>query len=110
MLVVPKYKELSVSKIWTKVRESEDLAEYFPDYELDQIPERNYLIGVISTLYPTATRQLIDDARSKRSIKESDKDDMIKITKRMEEELMAVSPQKSNSTLLMFEYSDKRQS
>ena len=40
-LVVPKYKELSVKKIWKFVKDEEDVMVYFSDYKETELPPRD---------------------------------------------------------------------
>ena len=88
-LVVPKYKELSVSCIWNFVKVIDDLWEYFPDLEDGQYPERKFLIAIISTLNPDATKHLVAEARAKRSIqKEQEDSNLVKLTPELEDEIM----------------------
>ena len=79
----------------------QDLMVYFPDYSPDQKPERDYLIAVISTINPEATKEIISDAREKRSLQTvNNLDDLVKITPEFKELIQGTAPYKSNSSLL----------
>ena len=45
------------------IQENDDVMIYFPDYKPNEKPERSYLIAVISTLNPEATKETIENAR-----------------------------------------------
>ena len=46
---MPKYQELSSDKVWTLVREVEDLAQYFPNYKENQLPYRRFMLSIYAT-------------------------------------------------------------
>ena len=89
--VVSKYPELSVSTIWKYIRESKELMEYFPDYPEIQLPERDYMFAVVSTVFPKALRKLIEETRMNRTSKNKEMDnDLIEINKEIKEEIMKI--------------------
>ena len=47
---VPKYAELSAEKLWAFIQEWDGLLEYFPDIDSNKLPERDFMLGVLSTL------------------------------------------------------------
>ena len=99
--IVPRYAELTVEKIWEKVKEVSSLMFYFPDYLSGQNPERDYLIAIISTTNPEATKEIISEAREKRSLQTVDElDNLVKITPEFKELIRSTVPHKSNSSLL----------
>ena len=68
---------------------------HFPDYLKDQLPEREFVFAIISTVRPGQLKQLIDAARSQRSVdKVDEKDDAIEITAEIKEAIMQVISQK----------------
>jgi hypothetical protein len=93
--VVPKYKELSVQKVWTYVAQNDELIEYFPDLADGQFPERDYLFAIVSTLYPKSLRKLIEEARIHRA-KAGDEDDeeLIWILPEIKKSIMDIISQK----------------
>ena len=102
-LIVPRYKELRVRDIWDKIKDIEEYTVYFPDFAEKQQPERDYLIGIISSLNPEATKIIVKEARDKRSIVQKDNPgELVKITAEMQEELRKIMPQKS--TILILQY------
>ena len=92
---VSKYSEISVKVLWNFVKDCEDLCNYFPDYEADQLPERRFILGILSTLRSDELRQLIKDARKNRSIQENpDEDQLIAMDADKKEAIMSLFPQK----------------
>ena len=79
-VVVPKYPELGVNKIWNYVRELPELMQYFPDYDGKSLPERQYMWDILYTLKPDIVADLIKEARRNRGLeKNDDHDQMIEI-------------------------------
>ena len=99
--IVPKYPELSVSTVWKYIKENDELMAYFPDYPDAQLPERDYMFAVISTVYPKASRKLIEQTRINRAseCKEMD-DDLIEINRELKDEIMRIISQKRKQNLL----------
>ena len=98
--VIPRYKELSVKNIWEYIREVEEIYQYFPDYTEKQLPERDYLFAIVSTLRPDSLDSLVSDARKKRSLNENPElEDFVEITKSFKEEINNVLTQKSKNPL-----------
>ena len=95
-VIVPKYKELGVSKIWNYILQIKDLIDYFPNYQNNEFPEREFMWTVLATSRREATSSLIEDARKSRSIKnDSDKSNMIAMAPEFLAALMNISKQKS---------------
>ena len=101
-LVVPRFKELSVKQIWELVKNISNYAQYFPDFEGSKLPERDYLIAIISTLDPEATKMIVQQALDKRSIMESPNDgDLVKITKELSSEIQKLKLKESKQISLI---------
>ena len=49
-------------------KDSSEYTIYFSDFKFNELPERDYLIAVISTLNIEATKKIITEAREKRFI------------------------------------------
>ena len=96
MKVVPKYKELSTRQIWAYVKGCHELMIYFPDYTESQLPDREFMFEIISTVYPKSLWELVGKAKEKRSLKEdADKDELIKIDPEVLNRIMSVLTMKS---------------
>ena len=67
-VVVPKYHELGVNKIWNYVRELPELMQYFPDYDGKSLPELQYILDILYTLKPDIVADLIKEARRYRGL------------------------------------------
>ena len=78
MHVIQKFSELSVSKIWSFVKESEELILFFLNYQNKQPPNRNFLFTILSTKYPDEIRKLIYEVKLNRK-KNEDFDELMKI-------------------------------
>ena len=48
------------------VKDVSEINNYFPDYTDDELPERDYLIAIISTVNTEATQEIIAEAREQR--------------------------------------------
>ena len=79
-IVAPKYRELSVDKLWPYIKEVPELNQYFPELKENELPERDYMWTVISTINPEATSKLIKDSRkNRRSEYKIDQDQLVEI-------------------------------
>ena len=100
-IIVQKYSELSIAKIWPLVKEVEDLNAYFPDMKENELPEREYLWTIVSTLRSETTKELIKTARNNRTTKESaDQNNLIQIDMSIYQEISAIAAQKRKFKLL----------
>ena len=80
LIIVPKYKELGVNKILALINVVDELNAYFPDYRDNELPEREFMWGVISTIIPEETIKLISDARISRGVKkEENQDELVEV-------------------------------
>lgn len=96
MLLVPKYRELSVRRVWDYVKEIPELCSYFPDYSEKQTPEKDFLFTILTALRPDALEQLVLEARKKRSVYEQpDIEEYVEMTEHIKEEIASVFNQKS---------------
>ena len=91
-MIVPHYKELFISKIWNIIKEVDKLMIYFPNYKPNEKPERSYLIAVISTINPEATKEIVANARELRLIAVTDKqENLVKLTSKMRQTISSSS-------------------
>ena len=78
------------------VKEWPDLLDYFPDYEANQLPERDFIIRVLSTQRTSEMKELIKEARSHRSLaNRKEEDEMIEMAYAAKNEIFDILPQKS---------------
>ena len=91
-MIVPHYKELSISKIWNIIKEVDEIMIYFPNYKPNEKPVRSYLIAVISTINPEATKEIVANARELRSITVTDmQENLVKLTSEMRQTISSFS-------------------
>ena len=64
---IPKYPELATKNIWPLVKENNHLMAYFPDMKDSQLPEKEFMFGILSTLNPDAVRELVTAGMKNRS-------------------------------------------
>ena len=94
---MPYYKELRVNKLYPKLKGDEKILKYLPSYWESELSDREFFFSIVSTLYLKETQFLIITTRANRSIKvETDKDEMIEVSKDMLTELenLLVHPSK----------------
>ena len=65
-VVAPRYNKLSVAKLWPYVKEISEIIQYFPEMKEKELPERDYMWVIISTINPEATMKIVKDARKNR--------------------------------------------
>ena len=107
LLAAPKYSELSVEKIWRKVAEIPELKQYFPDLDDGQLPERDFLFSILSTLRRDELKNLIHEARGVRAIaNKSNDDDMIAVLPWIKDEMFKILPTKSKLILFIVDFLD----
>ena len=102
-LEIPRYKELSVKYIWSFVREVQALSSYFPTLQPNQLPDRDFMLSVLSTIRYDELHKMIQNARKHRSIKALEaNDDLIHISKKMYEKINGVLTQKRKKSICLF--------
>ena len=58
---------MSVKKIWPQFEENKELLKFFPDFNENELPERDHFYGILTTLYEDEVKQLIANAREVRT-------------------------------------------
>ena len=97
LLHVPKYRELKVKTLWSFVKEIDNLLWYFPDYDSKQLPGRDFIFKILSTLQNSQLKTLIKNSRDVRSIaKPEDNMELIVLQKDLLKEIEGVLSHKSN--------------
>lgn len=94
-----------MKKLWSYVKEVDELYEYFPSYGEQELPERGYLWMVISSVMPEETKELIQEARRNRGVRAKEDKDLVKITPELKEEIFSVIAQKRKFKLDEWTYS-----
>ena len=83
------------------MKETEELIQYFPDYSQSELPERNYLWTVISSVMPKETKRLIERAREQRGVSKNNMSGLIALTYDLKKEIFDVKAQKSKYSFLV---------
>ena len=69
--------------MWPYIKEIEELNQYFADFKLDELSEREFLWTIILIFRPEATKKIIEDVRKNRSIKsEENKEELVRLIMR----------------------------
>ena len=90
-LEVRRYKELSVTNMWSLVSEIPSLMFYFPTFQSNQLPDRDYMFSILATHRFDELHRMIQNSRKNRSSKASDVDDeLVHISKKIYEEIESV--------------------
>ena len=93
---IPKYPELATKNIWPLVKENEDLMIYFPDLKASQLPEKEFMYGILSTLRPDAIREIIASSLKNRSpIEQEDKGDLVEVSNELKDSITSLFSMKS---------------
>ena len=90
---VPKYDEVSVTNLFSKVKGNATFMRYLPDrLPKDKLPDRVYFFNVMNTVFPEYTQDMIDHANGLRfkSGQVEDHMEQIKVTDQMWQELQAM--------------------
>ena len=94
---VPKYAEISVKKLWAQIKLCPDLMEFFPEYEEERLPKRSFILVVLSAKKNQEIRQLVKTDRENRALsKDPDQDQLIVMSKPVDEEIFSLLPMKIN--------------
>ena len=64
-----------MTKFWDKIKNIEELVVYFPDLKEHELPERELMLTVVSSIKPKAVRNLILEAQRSREKDCEEKDE-----------------------------------
>ena len=107
-ILIPRFKELSVENIWPLVKDAEDLNEYFPDYNPNQLPERSYMFSIWATLRYEELKIMVENARRNRALEVKDEgNELVYINKELWDEIKGVQSQKRKRNINLMSYSFK---
>jgi hypothetical protein len=88
---VPEYHELAIKEIWPKFKSKEFITDYFPNYSDSQYPDRDFFYAVLCTIFPSETKELISEARSRRaSQNDPDQGELVEIDPEVKANIMSV--------------------
>ena len=87
--------------MWEFVKEIPELLQYFPDYTPSQWPDKDYLFSVLSELRGPALKELVVEARKKRSIyEEPEIGEYVEVTDQFKQQISEIFTQKSRYLLI----------
>ena len=89
---MPKYDELSISKIMEFFKDDPRVLVYFPDnLPKGRLPDRQYFFNIVNTVYPGYVGQLINQAHANRfkPVSDQEEQDMLKISEEWAEKLLS---------------------
>lgn len=70
-IIIPRIDELSVANIFAMVKEDDRIKPYLPqNYYEKTKPDRQFLLNVINTIYPSFLKELVDGSYNNRHGKE----------------------------------------
>ena len=93
---IPSYPELATKHVWPLIKENHDLLFYFPDLKDNQLPEKDFMYGIIWTLLPDAVRELIAGCVKNRSpVEQDDKADLVEISEELKDSILSMFTMKS---------------
>ena len=74
-IIVSRYAEFRVDKLWSLVNEIGNLTYYFADYSQKQQPYRKFMYSILATLCFNELKGMVEGARRNRALVEEKKDD-----------------------------------
>ena len=96
-LKVPNYPEISVKGLWDKFKEDDDVKKYFPEFKPNQLPERRFLLDILSTVKRDYMKKVIMSSSQTRNRDENiQNNEVIEIKQDLLSEIMKTSYNLSN--------------
>ena len=93
---IPNYPELATKNVWSKIKDNPDLMVYFPDLEDNQLPEKKFMYGVLSTLHPDAVRDMVaENMKNRAPIMEEDKGELVEVCGELKDSISCLFEMKS---------------
>ena len=63
---VPNDAEIQTKILWDKVKNDRDITRYLPDYSEKKVPNRQFLVDIINTIYPGVIKQIVIELRKQK--------------------------------------------
>ena len=63
---VPRYKEINTKTIWEQAKTKPNILTYFPDFNQNRLPQKQYLFNVINTVEPNSMYNYIKKIKKDR--------------------------------------------
>ena len=82
--------------VWPLVNENPNLMVYFPDLKESQLPEKEFMYGILGTLMPYELREMIAQSMKSRSpLGQEDKNDLIEVSNELKDAIENLYEMKS---------------
>ena len=92
---MPRYRELSVDKVWPLLKDVKTLNNYFPDYNPNQLPDRKFMFTILSTFRFDVLNNMIKNANKNRSLDSKNKEaELVHISNKIYKEIDEVMTHK----------------
>ena len=87
---------MSVKKIWPQFEENKELLKFFPDFNENELLEKDHFYGILTTLYEDEVKQLIANARKARAqVKPESREELVEFDPSILKEIESVIEMKS---------------
>ena len=87
---------MSFNKIWPQFEENNELLKIFLDFIKNELPERDHIYGILTTLYEDEVKQLIANARKARDqAKPESREELVEFDPSILKEIESVIEMKS---------------
>ena len=87
---------MSVKKIWPQFKENKELLKNFPDFNENELPERDHFYEILTTLYEDEVNQLIVNVRKARAqVKPESREELVEFDPSILKEIESVIEMKS---------------
>ena len=97
-LKIPNYPEISVKGLWDKIKEDNEVHKYFPNFKVNQHPEKTFLFDILSTIKGYYMKKVIQSSHNARNLdKNIQNGEMIKIKPVLFAKMMETNFNSSNS-------------
>ena len=94
-MLIPRFKELSVENIWPFIKGADDLYEYFPDYNQNQLPDRSFMYTILATFRYEQLKTMVENSRKNRALEnQNEGDELVYVDKEIWKEIQSVFSQK----------------
>ena len=101
-LYIPRFREIAIEKIWPMIKDVQDLMVYFPDYKDNQMPDRNYMFQILTTMRYEQVSNMLMNARKNRALQEKvDDNELVFVNKEMMKEIESRMAQKCKFELYL---------
>ena len=99
---MPDYDEFTVKNMYEKLKDDKYIAMYIPEYPKGQLPEKEFLLNIVLSIYPQQMYELVKNSQKKREVTENeDRFNKIELTAEIAKEIEDVIELPSKINLLI---------